>query len=422
MGLSLYVLVDTYFIANGIGKDGLIALNLVIPIYSGVLSALGLLIATGVGTLYSIYLGSGKKEEGQRLFTQVFIVGIIIGVLLSIFGVGFSKDIVKLLGATGRLISLSSSYLKTLFAFSIAFILNSIMLSMVRNDGNPKLAMLAMISGNVGNIILDYIFIVPFKMGMFGAALATGISPVISLGILSIHILQRQNNFKLIKTKLNLDQIRKVLIVGVPAFISEFSVGIVILMFNLVIIKIVGDIGVAAYGIMANISLVFTAMFTGIGQGIQPIISVSYGAKKEANIKKILFSGCTLALVLGIAFYLVCIIYPEPIIGAFNSENNVVLYDIAKKGMRLYFTAFVLMGMNVVVISFFSSIAKSKPAFIISMIRGFIVIIPAIFILPTFMGINGVWVIVPLVELFAFIVGSCMIVSFFKKAKTLQMK
>jgi Na+-driven multidrug efflux pump len=296
------------------------------------------------------------------------------------------------------------------------------MLSMVRNDGNPKLAMLAMISGNVGNIILDYIFIVPFKMGMFGAALATGISPVISLGILSIHIIQRQNNFKLIKTKLNLDQIRKVLIVGIPAFISEFSVGIVILMFNLVIIKIVGDIGVAAYGIMANISLVFTAMFTGIGQGIQPIISVSYGAKKEANIKKILFSGCTLALVLGIAFYLVCIIYPEPIIGAFNSENNVVLYDIAKKGMRLYFTAFVLMGMNVVVISFFSSIAKSKPAFIISMIRGFIVIIPAIFILPTFMGINGVWVIVPLVELFAFIVGSCMIVSFFKKAKTLQMK
>lgn len=405
IGLSLYVLADTFFIANGIGKDGLIALNLVLPVYNGILNATGLLIATGVGTIYSIYVGKQEHRHGNEVFTQVIFVSVLISLFLTLIGVIFSENIVKLLGASDRLVPLAKDYTKTIFFFSGAFILNNIMVCMIRNDGNPKLAMAAMLTGSFSNIILDYIFIFPLKMGMFGAALATGIAPVLSLLILSSHIITKKNSFKIIKCKISPAEFLRVLSAGIPAFITEFSSGIVILIFNLVIIKIVGDIGVAAYGIIANISLMFTAIFTGIGQGIQPIISINFGANKTENTIKALRYGSILALALGIVFYLICILFPEPIISAFNSENNVRLFDITKNGMRLYFSAFILMGTNIVMITFFASITKSKPSFILSILRGVALIIAIILILPNLIGLNGVWLTIPITEMITFILG-----------------
>lgn len=405
IGLSLYVLADTYFIANGIGKDGLIALNLVLPVYNGVLNAIGLLIATGVGTIYSIYVGKQEHRHGNEVFTQVIFISLLISLVLTLIGVVFSENIVKLLGASDRLAPLAKDYIKTIFFFSSAFILNNIMVCMIRNDGNPKLAMTAMLTGSFSNIILDYIFIFPLRMGMFGAALATGISPVLSLLVLSLHVITKKNNFKIVKCRIRPYELLTVTVTGIPAFITEFSCGIVILIFNLVIIKIVGDIGVAAYGIIANISLMFTAIFTGIGQGIQPIISTNFGANKTENTIKALRYGSILALALGIVFYLICILFPEPIISAFNSENNVRLFDITKNGMRLYFSAFILMGTNIVMITFFASITKSKPSFILSILRGVALIIAIILILPNLIGLNGVWLTIPITEMITFILG-----------------
>ena len=420
LGLSFYVLADTFFIANGVGKEGLIALNLALPAFNGGINAIGLLIASGIGAVYSIHVGRNENRKGEEAFTATFVFAIIIGVILTFVGIFFSKDLVYLLGARGNMIELSNEYIKTLLIFSIAFIVNNIIVCMVRNDGEPRLAMIAMLSGSLSNIVLDYIFIYPLGMGMFGAALATGIAPIISLIILSTHFLRGKNSFSFVRGRISIRRIIQVITIGIPASITEFSSGIVILLFNLVIIGITGEIGVAAYGIIANISLVFIAIFTGIGQGIQPVISTCYGAGQSRKIDKTLKYAVILALSLGIIFYIICLVFADGIISAFNAEGDLQLLDLTRNGMRIYFSSTILMGVNIVIITFFSSIAMPRPSLITSLLRGIILIIPALLILPTFIGINGVWLTIPIAEALTLIIGIWLMLIYFHRNRALN--
>ncbi|NMB29920.1 MAG: MATE family efflux transporter [Clostridiales bacterium] len=417
LGLSLYVLADTFFIANGVGKEGLIALNLALPAFNGGINAIGLLIASGIGAVYSIHIGRNEHRQGQEIFTVTFFFALMIGIILTLVGIFYSKDLVYLLGARGDMIELSNEYIKTLLIFSVAFIINNVMVCMVRNDGEPRLAMIAMLSGSLANIVLDYIFIYPMNMGMFGAALATGIAPVLSLIILSTHFIRKKNNFTFVRGKVKICKILRVIAIGIPASITEFSSGIVILLFNLVIIGITGEIGVAAYGIIANISLVFIAIFTGIGQGIQPVISTCYGAGESKKVNKTLKYGVILALALGIAFYVICLAFSDEIISAFNAEGDLHLLDLTRDGMKIYFSSTILMGINIVIITFFSSIAMPRPSLITSLLRGIILIIPALIILPALLGINGVWLTIPIAEALTLIIGIWLTLIYFRKRR-----
>ncbi|NMA79125.1 MAG: MATE family efflux transporter, partial [Clostridiales bacterium] len=397
-----------------------IALNLALPAFNGGINAIALLIASGIGAVYSIHVGRNENRKGEEAFTATFVFAIIIGVILTFVGIFFSKDLVYLLGARGNMIELSNEYIKTLLIFSIAFIVNNIIVCMVRNDGEPRLAMIAMLSGSLSNIVLDYIFIYPLGMGMFGAALATGIAPIISLIILSTHFLRGKNSFSFVRGRISIRRIIQVITIGIPASITEFSSGIVILLFNLVIIGITGEIGVAAYGIIANISLVFIAIFTGIGQGIQPVISTCYGAGQSRKIDKTLKYAVILALSLGIIFYIICLVFADGIISAFNAEGDLQLLDLTRNGMRIYFSSTILMGVNIVIITFFSSIAMPRPSLITSLLRGIILIIPALLILPTFIGINGVWLTIPIAEALTLIIGIWLMLIYFHRNRALN--
>ena len=182
---------------------------------------------------------------------------------------------------------MTKTYLKTILLFAPAFMANDFLLCFVRNDGSPGLAMTAMLTGSFSNIILDYIFIFPMKMGMFGAVFATGLSPVISIGVLSRHWIARKNNFHFYPEKPDLRLTGTTFSLGIPSLISELASGIVIIVFNFIILGIRGNLGVAAYGVVTNILLVVTFMFTGIAQGMQPIASRSYGSG-DAKVPKIL--------------------------------------------------------------------------------------------------------------------------------------
>ncbi len=419
IGFSAFILADTYFIANGVGKDGLVSLNLVIPAYT-VIYAMSLLIGTGVGTVYAIYRGQERARKGNEVFTQMIILGLVIGVLFTIFGLLFSEEIVTLLGAEGNLIRLSLDYTRTVFSFSTVFMVNSILVSMVRNDGHPKLAMAAMMTGSLSNILLDYIFIYPLGLGMFGAALATGIAPILSILVMVPFFIRKQNRFSLVKTKVKLMEIRRVISIGIPTFITELSSGLVILIFNLVILHYIGDIGVAAYGIIANLALILIAIFSGIGQGIQPIISYNHGRGNKENVRMTLRLGILLSAVLGAGLYLLFASYPDQIIRAFNSENNLELYEIAKEGMRIYFSSFLIAGVNITIISYFSAKAKARPSFIISLMRGIMLIPPVLFLFASNLGIEGVWMTIPVVEGITFIIAVSLLILEKKKVKQIS--
>ncbi|WP_195429667.1 MATE family efflux transporter [Clostridium sp. D46t1_190503_E9] len=413
IGLSCYILADTFFVANGVGSIGLTALNLVLPVYS-LVSGIGLMIGMGAATKYSIYRGRNNEKKANKIFTHAIILGVLVGLILTVAGILFSYDIASILGADELVNPLAGMYLKTILMFSCAFIINNIVICFVRNDDNPNLSMIAMLLGSFSNIILDYIFIFPFKLGMFGAAFATGLAPIISLIVLSMHFIKRANNFKFVKCKINMGYIKNIVSLGIPSFITEFSSGVIMLVFNFTILNIANNIGVAAYGIIANLALIVVAIFTGIAQGIQPIISNNYGEGKTKNIKIIYKYALITATGIGLLCYLSGIVFSEEIINIFNKERNQELLSIANEGIKIYFTAFFIMGLNIVTTSFFASINEAKESFIISIMRGLIIVTPLILLLPRLFGIIGVWITIPVAEVSTLLIG---IVLYLKYAR-----
>lgn len=404
IGMSFYILADTFFIANGVGSVGLTALNLVLPLWS-LMSGIGLMIGIGAAISYAIKRGNNNENGANRVFTHAIKIGLILGIITTVIGLLFSHDIVRVLGADEIIAPLAGDYLRTLLSFSTVFIINNIMTAFIRNDNAPNLAMLAMILGTLSNVVLDYIFIYSFKLGMFGAALATGTTPILSLIILSFHFIRKKNNFKIIKCKINLQDIKRIISLGIPSFITEVSSGIIILLFNFTILSISNNTGVAAYGIIANLALIVVSIFTGIAQGIQPIISKNYGKGNRDNIKTIFNYGLITSVVLGVGCYLIGFKFSEEIVNLFNNEGDIVLLSMAVEGVKIYFIAFIIMGLNIVTTSFFASINEAKESFIISIMRGLIVVVPLILILPNILGMMGVWLTIPLAEFITLIIS-----------------
>lgn len=397
IGLSCYILADTFFVSKGLGANGLTALNLAIPIYSFVHGS-GLMMGMGGASKYSIYMGQGKSKNANRIYTNTIYVVIIFAVIFIAIGILFSGKLAMLLGADQETFVMTKTYLQVILLFSPAFMTNDSLLCFVRNDGNPQLSMAAMLTGSLSNIVLDYVFIFPLHMGIFGAVLATGLAPVISLGVLSGHWISKKNRFHYEKAKPSWRLSANTISLGIPALITEAASGIVMIVFNVVILRLQGNIGVAAYGVVANLSLVVTSVYTGIAQGTQPILSRLYGSSDMKNIKQTLRYSIRLMLLISGGIYLLFFVAVNPVVGFFNSERNMQLQQIAETGLKLYFTAIPFVGFNIVISTYFTSTEKALPAQIVSLSRGFIVIIPMAFLMSLLFRMIGVWMSYPLTE------------------------
>ena len=409
---SSYILADTFFIANALGSNGLAALNFSIPIFS-LLQGFGLMIGIGGATKYTILKSKGEDHEANSIFTLSLIAGFFIAVFFVAIGVFFTTPLAKMLGADADTLPLAAPYIQTVLYFSPFFMLSSILTAFIRNDDNPKLAMSAMVTGSLSNIVLDYIFLFPLSMGMFGAALATGLSLVLGVCVLSLHFWKKKNKFGLYKCKIQIWKIMDFSLLGSSALISELSFAIVLIAFNLVILKIEGNIGVAAYGIVANIAFVALLIFTGVAQGIQPLISKGYGTSDNVLVEQILKYAIALVLLLAFAIYGILNLYSTVIVAAFNSEADTTLALLAANGIRVHFIGLIFAGVNIVAAAFFSAIANAKTALIIATLRSGVLIIPAVIILSTILKMDGVWISFVLTEL---IVSVLSIIFFIKNS------
>ena len=397
LGVSLYVLGDTMVVGRGIGSVGLAALNISIPIIN-VFNGLGLLFGVGSATAISISRGRGDEKQVNNIFTISLMLSILLGIVLTVLRVFFLDELCMVLGASKDTFQMSRDYLGVLMSFSVLFLLNYTLTVLVRNDGNPNLAMWGMLTGSIVNVILDYIFIFIFDLGMKGAAYATSISPMIGLMILSVHFIKKKNNMKFIKLKLKFSIIKRITSNGFASFIVELSAGIVIFIFNKVIIDLIGDIGVSAYSIIANLSLIATAIFTGIGQAIQPIVSINFGANKMKRVYEAGKYAIYTSLIAGVLFYLSGLLFPEFLVSVF-SKGDKVLLDITVKGIRIYFMSFVLMGINIVITSYLQSKEYARTSMKISLLRGFVFTVAYVLPLSKIFAMTGVWMTLPLAEL-----------------------
>lgn len=403
-GLSCYILADTFFISKGLGPNGLAALSLAIPIYN-LIHGTGLMLGIGGAAKFSVLQGQKAQDESAYIFTNTLYPALLFSLCFMVLGVFGASGLTSFLGADAEIFPMTETYLRVILLFSPAFIMNDIVICFVRNDGNPGLSMTAMLAGSLANIILDYILIFPLQMGILGAVLATGIAPLLSLCILSRHWKSEQNRISLTFRKPSQALTVQTLSLGLPSMIAEAASGIVIVVFNNRILLLQGTIGVAAYSIIANLSLVVTAIYTGMAQGIQPIASRAYGLGRQDQLKKLLKYSLVTLTVASVGLYASIFYAAQPIAAIFNSSHNPKLQDIAVYGLKLYFCAIFFAGFNIIAAMYLTATEKALPAQIISLLRGLILIIPMVFLLSQLAGMTGIWLTYPITEGLVFIVS-----------------
>ena len=397
IGLSCYILADTFFISKALGSTGIAALNLSISIYS-LIHGTGLMIGIGGATRYSILKSLKEGKRANAVYSTCIKLGAFLGVIFVLLGIFASRPLALLLGADQSTLPMTKTYLATILCFAPFFIMNNILLTFVRNDNNPKLSMIAMLTGSFSNIVLDYIFMFPLGMGMFGAAFATGLAPIISIGILSIHFMKGKNNFRLIKNRTKWSSVWDIVSIGLSAFITELSSAVVLITFNLVVLRLKGNLGVASYGIVANIALVGVSIYTGIAQGIQPLVSKGYGMNDYIVLKKVMKYALITSLCLASLIYFAVFYNTDNIVRIFNSEGNLEVALIAKTGLRIYFLGFFFAGINIIMAIYLSTTESVKNAFIISIARGCVMIVPMVLLLSSIFKMTGVWLAFVLTE------------------------
>lgn len=397
LGISAYVLADTFFISQAEGADGLTALNLVLPLYS-LIFAIGSMIAVGSATRFKIQFAK-KESDSHNYFSNAIFWAIIFSLSFIIIGLCIPDKLMILLGGDEGIVKLGTPYTRIFMLFTPFFMLNYIFNAFVRNDDAPSLAMAATLSSSLFNIVMDYVLMFPLKLGMAGAALATAFSPVVGIIICSFHFMSKKNN---IKFKWQFPSLNKLVIscqLGISAFIGELSSGITTVVFNFLILGLAGNEGVAAYGIIANVAIVATAIFNGIAQGSQPLVSEFYGKANPTSINKILKLSIITALSLAGLILITIIILKTPIVNIFNSEHNAVMYEYAIEGLPLYFIGFIFAGFNIVGTGYLSATESALWAFITSILRGVVAISICAFVLSKVFGLTGVWLAFPAAEL-----------------------
>ncbi|MEG0847551.1 MAG: MATE family efflux transporter [Niameybacter sp.] len=397
---SLYCLADVLFVSLGEGSNGLAALNISLPIFT-IYSALAILIGVGASITIGVLKGEGNQADANKAFTMAMGTILILGILLTIFSVLFTKELALLLGADASIMEGVIAYLKPICYGVLFYMFTGALTVLVRADGNPKLVMLAGMVGNVINIILDYIFIIPLGWGTFGAAFATVIGFTISMCILLLHFVYKKNSIYLTKDCINMSLYIRMIKNGIGASLLEISTGVTIFLINLALIEVSGATAVAIFSVISNIAFIAKGLFGGMAQASQPIISVNFGLKNFPVVKLAHSYAMWVAGGAGLLSFIILDVFSHPIISSLVANDPAVISQGAH-AIRLYFFAFAFTGFNTVLMYYFQSIECSFYSTVMAFIRGIALIFILVLILPRFLGESGIWLVFPITELITF--------------------
>ena len=396
LGTSCYILADTYFIAQAAGTDGVTLLNLCLPIYN-LIFAFGSMIGLGAATRYAILRAQGDARA-QRYFSNAIFSVCILAVPFMLVGIFRPDGLLRLMGGDADIVALGMNYARIFLMFTPFFMCNYVVASFVRNDGDPSLAMVATLSGSLFNVVFDYIFIFPMGLGLPGAALATAISPMLSIAVCSAHFIKKSNTITFVRKAPSVRLLAQSCQLGISGFVGELSSGVTTTVFNFLLLRLAGNVAVAAYGVVANFALVATAIFNGVAQGAQPLVSQCYGKNEMAGARKLLLLGCGTALGLAALLYGIVFGYTDVLTALFNSENSALMAEFAHSGMRIYFVGYFFAGCNIVAAGYLGAVNRPAEASITSLCRGMVAIVVCSLVLSALFGMNGVWAAFPVSE------------------------
>ncbi|MDU1412872.1 MAG: MATE family efflux transporter [Clostridium sp.] len=411
MVLSAYVFVDALCIGRALGGNGIAALNVSTPVIT-LFYATGFLFAAGGGASYSLYKGKGEDIKARKMFTMAISCAAVVSIIYAILGIVFIDQLAIALGATESNIQLTKEYLIAVLIFAPFFVIDILFNVFARNDKAPKVAMNATLVCCGLNVVLDILFVFGFNWGMGGAAFATALSAVVSVSIIGCYSFSKKSGLKLIKAKPTFEEFKKMIATGTSSFVNQLSVGIITILFNHTILRLIGDSGVATYGIIANMNLIFYSLFVGVANAVQPIVSENYGAGKIKRVHKFLRMGVIVTLCLGVISTIVCVAIPHSIASIF--VEDVELIKSTGDAMKIFGVAYLFMGINILADAYFYSVEKSAFAITVSLSRGLVTVAIVLFVMSKVLGITGVWMTVTIAE---FITAIISIVLYIKHNK-----
>lgn len=398
----LYTIVDGIFVGQGVGTEGLGAVNLAMP-YVMIITALGMLMTIGGITMTAIHLGKKNKEGANNVFRHSISASAVIGIILMIVGMVFAKDIAKICGANGTFITMTAEYIFYYSMFSLPFLMSMCMQGFVRNDGAPGLVSVAVIIASLTNIALDWVLVFPLQMGIKGAAIATGLGQLVSFLILLIHFIKKQGILSFGKFKPNYRIWGEAVGRGLPEMVTHFGTPITTLCMNRMLLQTLGDAALPAFSVMSYIMSFAVGLFIGVSEGVQPLFGQSYGAKNTNDLKYYFRSGLSVNAFAGAAIYVLVVLFGRFICALFNSDPG--LADIVAGALPRFAWCFVFIALNLMISSYLYSTKRTTQAIITAVFRCIILNSACILILSSLLGGRIVWFTPGIAETISLIIG-----------------
>ena len=407
---SLYGVVDGFFVSNYVGSTGLAAVNLIWPLVMGV-STIGFMVGSGGSAVVSKTLGEGDRQRANSYFSLLIYVTAGVGLVLSVLFLFLIRPVSVALGASGPLLADCVSYGRWLTVFALPFILQVAFQSFLVTAGKPDLSLGFSIFGGAANMVLDWLFIVPLHMGVAGAALATGLGQVIGGVIPLVYFLGKNNSLlSLGRTKWNGWVLLKTCTNGASEMVTNLSTTVVQTLYNIRLMGLVGEAGVAAYGIILYVMFVFTALYYGYAMGAAPLVGFHFGARNRKELQSLFRKSIVLLLGAGVILTALAEAVSGPLTAVFAGYDP-DLFALTLRGFRLYALSFLLMGMSVWGSAFVTALSNGLVSAVISFLRTLVFETGAVLLLPLVLGLDGIW----LSGLAAEIASLAVTVGFFRR-------
>lgn len=411
---SLYTVVDGIFVSYLLGTDAFSAVNIIYPLMSFNIG-LGTMFGTGITAIVSKKLGQGKREEANQNFTFIIVFTVIIGILISIISFVFLEDIIYILGSNKEIFSYCYEYGFPLIFFFVFNILQLEFQSLYVADGKPHIGLITTTAGGITNMVLDYIFISKFNMGISGAAIATGIGSLIpSLYGISYFYFNKKGNIHFVKPKFDFSVLYHAAANGSSEMVNYLSASITTFLFNIIMMKLIGQNGVAAIAILLYLDFVLIAISLGYSLGVSPLISYNYGCNDLYKLRKLFKLSVGFCIVISFFMTISTLVFSRQLVSIFTLKGTEV-YNLAITGLKIYAVGYLFKGFNIFSSAMFTAFGDGKISAILSFMRTFLFLVVSLVTLPVIFGLNGVWYSSPLAEGISLIVSLFFVIKYRNK-------
>lgn len=412
---SIYGVVDGYFVSNYVGKTPFAAVNLIMP-FLMIIGGVGFMIGTGGSALVAKHLGEKDENQARRVFSMMMTLTLILGVSISVLGIIFADKMALLLGADIEMLDYCVTYARTCLIFNTMFMFQNVFQSFLVTAERPKLGLVVIVAAGCTNMLLDFLFIAVFQLGVVGAALATGLSQTVG-GLLPLIFFLRKNNgskLHMVRTRLELRPVLQACSNGASELMTNISSSVVSMLYNHQLLTLAGENGVSAYGVLMYVSFIFAAVYIGYSIGTAPIVGYNYGAQNHAELRNIRVKSMRSMLIGGVIMVSLAELLAPVLAGIFVGYDK-ELFDMTVHAFRLFSFTFLLSGFNIWCSSFFTALNNGAISAAVSFLRTLVFQLAAVLILPIFFKLDGVWFSVAFAEVCAFIISVIFLIAKRKK-------